>query len=86
MRHPQGPRREYTAEIDEVKPSSTVEGAKARLKNLGDYRGPLDDTADEEFAVAVADFQADHKDTHALEVTGDADQATLGALEDVHGS
>ncbi len=84
--YPQGPRREYTVELDDLQPATSIEGAKERLRNLGYYRGRVDALDDPEFTQALARFQDDHKDTHGLDVTGAADQATLGALGDVHGS
>jgi hypothetical protein len=85
--YPQGPRREYTVDFDdEMKPATTVEGAKVRLKNLGYFHGRIDDVADDDFARAVGEFQQDHKDSHGLEVTGVADDDTLAAIADVHGS
>ncbi|APR86234.1 VgrG protein [Minicystis rosea] len=84
--YPQGPRREYTVDLEDLKPATSVAGAKERLKNLGYYRGRIDEVQDDEFAAALGEFQDDHKDTHGLEVTSDADQSTLAALADVHGS
>ncbi len=84
--YPQGPRRDYTVKIGDMKPATSIEGAKTRLKNLGYYQGRIDDQKDDELASALAEFQDDHKDTHGLEATGEADDATLGALADVHGS
>ncbi len=37
-------------------------------------------------AAAIAEFQQDHHDSHALEPTGELDEGTAGALEEVHGS
>jgi type VI secretion system secreted protein VgrG len=84
--YPQGPRREYTVEFDEVKPSTSIEGAKTRLKNLGYYHGRVDGVVDEELATAIAGFQGDHKDSHGLDVNGEAEAPTLAAIADVHGS
>ncbi|MFT3770161.1 MAG: type VI secretion system tip protein TssI/VgrG [Minicystis sp.] len=84
--YPEGRQRLYVLRLGEIPPSSTVAGVKHRLKNLGYYHGPIDDAPSEDLAAGVAEFQDDHRDTHALEPTGEADAATAGALEDVHGS
>jgi type VI secretion system secreted protein VgrG len=84
--YPEGRQRLYVLRFGDIPPSSTVSGVKTRLKNLGYYHGAIDDTLTEELSAAIAEFQDDHRDTHALEPTGEADAATSGALEDVHGS
>lgn len=85
--YPEGRQEHYALQLrDELPPVSSVFGGKVRLKNLGYYTGDLDDDADARFAAAVAELQDDHKESHALEVTGQYDAATQAALLDIHGS
>ena len=85
--YPDGDQVTYVLRLqDEIPPASTVQGAKHRLTNLGYYSGPRDGTPSPELRAAVLEFQADHKETHGLEATGDYDEGTQGALEEVHGS
>jgi hypothetical protein len=84
--YPQGRQRLYTLDLADLPPANTVEGAKARLKNLGYYEGPVDGEANDAFRRALAEFQDDHRDSHALEPTGELDAGTAGALEEIHGS
>jgi peptidoglycan hydrolase-like protein with peptidoglycan-binding domain len=69
-----------------VPASDTVLGGKWRLANLGYYQGAQDGTLSPEFRGAVAEFQDDHRDSHGLEPTGEYDEGTQGALEEVYGS
>ncbi|APR76033.1 VgrG protein [Minicystis rosea] len=84
--YPEGPRRDYTIDLEELPPPTSIPGAKTRLKNLGYYQGRIDELTDDGFRSASAQFQHDHKETHGLEVNGEPDEATLAALADVHGS
>jgi type VI secretion system secreted protein VgrG len=85
--YPEGRQQLYSLRLQKELPAvSTVRGAKVRLKNMGYYAGEINDVNDEVFAAAVAEFQDDHKDSHGLEATGEYDQGTQGALEEVYGS
>ncbi len=83
--YPEGRQRLYTFRLGDLPPPTEVRGAKIRLRNLGYYTGPLDDELDDDFRAAVADFQGDHRETHDLAPTGELDEGTTGALEEVHG-
>jgi type VI secretion system secreted protein VgrG len=84
--YPEGRQRVYRLNLTELPPAKEVLGAKHRLKNLGYYRGLMDAEVSVELRAALAEFQQDHHDSHDLEPTGELDQGTAGALEDVHGS
>jgi hypothetical protein len=84
--YPEGRQRQYTLNLGTLPPTSDVVGAKQRLKNLGYFEGDLDANTDDDFKLAVSDFQDDHKDSHGLDVNGSLDGATSGALEEIHGS
>jgi peptidoglycan hydrolase-like protein with peptidoglycan-binding domain len=58
-----------------------VSGAKARLQNLGYYRGPVDGVFGPSLHIALALFQADHD----LEAQGELDDETIAKLIEVHG-
>jgi N-acetylmuramoyl-L-alanine amidase len=71
--------------IGHLDPVAEESGWRARLINLGYYRGTITDegeTADKLFAWALEEFQCDMK----LPVTGKPDGATLAKLLTVHGS
>jgi type VI secretion system secreted protein VgrG len=85
--YPEGRQQLYSLQLkDELPPATSIHGGKLRLKNLGYYTGDLDEVADDALLAAVAEFQDDHKDSHALDVTGKYDQTTQDALVDVYGS
>lgn len=84
--YPEGRQRIYTLKLGELPPVADILGAKERLKNLGYYHGPLDTDEGDDLRAAVAEFQADHRDSHGLDATGALDAGTAGALEEVHGS
>lgn len=84
--YPEGRQRLYTMKLLALPPSTTPLGAKVRLKNMGYFTGELSEKADGAMREAVAEFQADHKETHGLDPTGELDEGTAGALEEVHGS
>jgi hypothetical protein len=85
--YPEGRQKLYSLQIrKEMAPVNTVLGAKERLKNLGYYGGELNELVDGEFRTGVAEFQADHSESHGLDVTGEYDAGTQGALEEVYGS
>jgi len=58
-----------------LNPVEDVDGMQARLANLG-YEPSLDGDLDEQTVASLKEFQHDQ----ALEETGEADEATLGAL------
>jgi hypothetical protein len=64
-----------------LNPISEVSGIKARLANLGFYKGPIDDNLDAATTQALSVFQR----TKGLPVTGEADAATQQKLQEVHG-
>ena len=57
-------------------------GLQGRLKNLGYDPGPADGKLGPRTRAALAVFQADQD----LDITGEADDATLAKLEEAHGS
>ena len=83
--YPEGRCQMYDLELGDLPPAETIEGQKLRLRNLGYYRGSLDDNMNPELLRAIAAFQLDHEDTHGLESNGNADRWTLGALVEVAG-
>lgn len=71
--------------IGELDPVALEAGWRARLINLGYYRGELaedDEGAARRWSWAVEEFQCDH----GLAVNGQLDGATLSKIESVHGS
>jgi type VI secretion system secreted protein VgrG len=84
--YPTGERRKYTVVIaDELPDPTTAAGARARLHALGYDVGlqggdPWVATRD-----AVRQFQVDHAETHALQTTGELDDATKQAIARVFG-
>ena len=85
--YPEGRQQLYSLQLkQELPPVSSIVGGKVRLKNLGYYSGDLDEVADSRFCAAVAELQDDHKDSHGLTPTGEYDEPTQGALEEIYGS
>lgn len=85
--YPEGRQRVYTLNLATLPAPETGLGARLRLKNLGYYNGLVtEEPPDEGLRAAVAEFQDDHRETHGLEPTGELDEGTAGALEEVHGS
>ncbi len=72
---------EIPVRIGHLDPVSEESGVRARLTNLGYYRGPDDPVDDMEFRSAVEEFQCDE----GLEITGICDGGTLARLEELHG-
>jgi N-acetylmuramoyl-L-alanine amidase len=64
-----------------LNPISEVSGLKARLANLGFYKGPIDENLDGATKRAIGDFQR----KKGLPVTGVADDATTSQLQSLHG-
>jgi N-acetylmuramoyl-L-alanine amidase len=67
--------------LGSLDPVSAMSGVKARLANLGFYRGAIDGTLDKAALQALRDFQT----KQGLQVTGAADDATRQKLLEVHG-
>jgi uncharacterized protein involved in type VI secretion and phage assembly len=84
--YPTGRRKTYTLSQATIPPASSVEGALVRLKHLGYFSGDPGDELTSTAQAAILWFQEDHKDSHALEATGELDGPTQGALVDVYGS
>jgi len=84
--YPEGAQRHYTLKLGDLPATSDLAGLKRRLKNLGYFEGVVDSFPTDDLRFAVSQFQEDHKDSHGLDITGEADGATASALEDVHGS
>jgi N-acetylmuramoyl-L-alanine amidase len=70
----------YLFDIGTVRPSKSLRGVQNRLRNLGDYSGPIDGQMNDDLREALERFQLRCK----LEVTGEADAATEAALRDKH--
>jgi hypothetical protein len=76
---------DITLAIGRLEPAAELLGWRARLINLGYYRGKIEDAgpaATKFFAWALEEFQCDF----GLKVTGEPDSATIAKLESVHGS
>ena len=78
---PTGNVRRYRIQLGELGDPRTVQGAQARLRNLGYFWGPPSDTLTEEIRDALRKFQSDHN----IEASGELDDATSSRLSDVHG-
>jgi hypothetical protein len=72
--------RVYNLAPRNLNPPSDPEGIQARLTNLGYYGGGLNGTLDAETTAALKRFQRDQ----GLDVTGQADDATVAKLASVH--
>jgi hypothetical protein len=68
-------------QLGNLNPISEVSGLKARLANLGFYKGPIDEKLDGATKRAINAFQT----KQGLPVTGAADDATRQKLQDLHG-
>lgn len=71
--------------IGQLPPAAEESGWRARLINLGYYRGAVDDSGEAATKLwrwALEEFQCDF----GLKVSGTADAATVAKLESVHGS
>jgi N-acetylmuramoyl-L-alanine amidase len=71
----------YELKLGSMGPKDAVRGAQERLRNLG-FGAPDSGVADAQTQAAVRAFQ-EHTET---EVTGELDEAVMGALKDAHGS
>lgn len=72
----------YEFDIGTIRPASSIDGVQRRLRNLGNYDGPLDGTLNDALRVALRRFQA----VCGLPVTGKPDRATVAEIESRHGS
>jgi N-acetylmuramoyl-L-alanine amidase len=68
-------------QLGNLNPLSEVSGLKARLANLGLYKGPIDENLDDATKQAIRAFQT----KKSLPVTGVADDATKTLLQKIHG-
>jgi Putative peptidoglycan binding domain/LysM domain len=68
-------------QLGSLNPISEVSGLKARLTNLGLYKGPIDDNLDDATKEAISAFQR----KKGLPVTGIADDATKAQIQQTHG-
>ena len=68
--------------LGDLNPLTKISGVKQRLANLGFDCGDQTDTETPSLGAALRAFQ----EKHDVEVTGEADQATLNKLREVHGS
>lgn len=66
--------------LGHLSPIGTVQGVQERLTNLGFYQGPADGSISDQFASAVALFQA----SRGLEVSAEIDDATISELLKLH--
>jgi hypothetical protein len=73
---------DYELELRQLDPMHTVTGIQTRLRNLGLHGGPVDGVRDPLLDAAIRRFQAQE----GLPETGEADEATLTALDRAHGS
>lgn len=78
---PTGASVRYAIAMGELEPATSLDGARARLRNLG-YAPGAGEALDDETSVALREFQEDHD----LEPTGELDGETSGKLQSVHGA
>jgi hypothetical protein len=70
-----------TLQLGDLNPVAEVSGLKARLSNLGYYKGSIDEQLDAAAGSAITAFQK----KKGLPVTGIADDATRQKLQEIHG-
>lgn len=68
-------------QLGNLNPISEVSGLKARLANLGFYKGPIDENLDAATKQAISAFQK----KKGLPVTGVLDDATKAQVQKIHG-
>lgn len=68
--------------LGDLNPLTKISGVKQRLANLGFDCGDQTETETASLGAALQAFQ----EKHGVEVTGEADQATLNKLREAHGS
>jgi N-acetylmuramoyl-L-alanine amidase len=73
---------QWVLHLGNLNPVGYTSGVQARLKNLGYYMGDISGQLDQDTRKALRRFQA----ARGLEATGEADEATRGALEGTHAS
>lgn len=79
-------RADILLEVGGLDPIRQQSGQRERLNNLAYFAGFSETPNPEQFRWAVEEFQADHRDSDALKVTGVCDeQKTQPALEKAHG-
>jgi len=78
---PHVPRQVINLQLGNLDPVTKVTGLKARLANLGFYKGPLDGNLDAATQAAISRFQTKQQ----LPVTGQPDAATQAQLQQSHG-
>lgn len=71
---------EYELKLGHLNPSDEISGVKHRLNNLGFYEGPIDNNKNEEFKVAIQDYQEQFR----LGSSGELDQKTKDHLRQKH--
>src|SRR5262249_39745527 len=74
-------KREYYLQLGYTGPIDTINGAQARLYDLGYYDGPVDGNLNGHTRSGIVVFQMKHK----LPVTGNYDQATQDKLKERFG-
>jgi len=72
----------FDVQVGGLDPIEETSGVQMRLAHLGFYGGPLDGRLSDHTRAAIRAFQAHQK----MNVTGEADDATLAALKEAHGS
>ena len=70
----------FPVDVGHLDPESETSGIQARLANLGFFAGEIDGQESPELTAALELFQ----EAHGLEVTGQADEATLAKLREAH--
>jgi hypothetical protein len=68
-------------QLGNLNPVSEISGLKARLANMGFYKGPIDENLDAATQQAISDFQV----KKGLPVNGAADDVMRQKLQDLHG-
>ncbi len=72
--------RVYELSLRTLNPAEEIDGAQARLANLGFYQGPVHGTLDDATTAALRRFQ----ESQQLPPTGEVDRATIAALSAAH--
>jgi hypothetical protein len=72
----------YNFEIGTVRPVRSLRGVQNRLRNLGEYSGPIDGEMNDDLRQSLERFQQSQN----LPITGAADEATQKALLQTHQS
>ena len=82
--YPEGPRQQWNLRLKELAPADALPGAMLRLRNLGYYLGPINDTMKELTEAAITSLKTFQKD-HSLETTGKLDPTSAAKLKEVYG-